>query len=155
MPDNNSTLRTGDGGYAVTKVRDLGDGTMAPSVYVENITSGATATVKFASVAASSTNNTLVAAVSGKKIRVVQAALNVTADSVVKFQSGTGGTDLTDGMTLYANAPILSITLLAGNNGQLLLSYSANGWFETAASTLLNLNKSGGNVNGVIGYVEV
>ena len=107
--------------------------------------SGATAlTVKWATVAASTSgNNTIVAAVSGKKIRVLQAELVANGTVNVKWQSGASGTDKT------------GLAYMVVNSGY-VLPYSPIGWFETAASTLLNLNLSAAiAVGGVIAYVEV
>ena len=107
--------------------------------------SGATAlTVKWATVAASTSgDNTIVAAVSGKKIRVLQAELIANGTVNVKWQSGASGTDKT------------GLAYMVVNSGY-VLPYSPIGWFETAASTLLNLNLSAAiAVGGVIAYVEV
>lgn len=93
--------------------------------------------------AASNGNNTLVAAVTGKKIRVV--AYNFMANGTVnaKFQSGAGGTDLT------------GLKYLVVNTG-LVAPFNPVGWFETAASTLLNLNLSAGvAVGGELVYITV
>jgi len=97
--------------------------------------------VTFASVAASSSgNNTAVAAVTGKRIRVHQAFLMATSAVNIKWQTAAGGTDLT-GLGYPAA------------NGGYVLPYSPVGWFETNAGELLNLNLSGAiAVGGVIGY---
>jgi hypothetical protein len=109
-------------------------------------------TVKRAVIAASSGDNTLVAAVSGKKIVVVQAALYSSGDSVVRFESGAGGTALTGQMQLFAKA---GTTLDPGAaTGDMVYPFSPAGWFETGVNALLNLEVSGANVNGVIGYIE-
>jgi hypothetical protein len=110
------------------------------SIYV----AGVACTPKFAAISASSSgNNTIVSAVSSKKIRVI--AFNFIANAAVnaKWQSGAGGTDLTG---LY---------YLAANGG---ISAPLNdyGYFETASNTLLNLNLSGAvAVGGVLTYIEV
>jgi hypothetical protein len=106
---------------------------------------GATAlTPKFAKIAAASNgNNTVVAEVSGKKIRVL--ALQLIASDVVnaKWQSGASGTDLT------------GLAYLVADTG-MVLPYNPLGWFETAASALLNLNLSAAEaVGGCLTYVEV
>ena len=90
-------------------------------------------------------NNTLVAAVASKKIRVISLVLVATGGAnTVKLQSGAGGTDLTGAMAL------------AATTGQLVLQRNDAGWCETAAATLLNLNLSAGTaVGGVLGYVTV
>jgi hypothetical protein len=99
---------------------------------------------KFAVIAAASSgNNTLVAAVSDKKLRVLALTLSASAAVNAKFQSAAGGTDLTG---LY---------YLAANGG-VVLPYNKLGWFETAASALLNLNLSAAvAVGGCLTYIEV
>lgn len=106
---------------------------------------GSTAlTPKFAKIAAASSgDNTLVAAVTSKKIRVL--AYNFIANGTVnaKFQSGASGTDLTGLKYCVANMGICA-------------NYNPVGWFETASNTLLNLNLSGATaVGGELVYVEV
>lgn len=93
--------------------------------------------------AASSGDNTIVAAVTGKKIRV-HAVFLVAAGAVnVRFESGASGTALTGQMNCAAN-------------GGFVLPYNPVGWFETAAATLLNLELSGAtSVDGCIVYSEV
>jgi hypothetical protein len=111
----------------------------------DTIYSGATAlTPKFATIAASSSgNNTLIAAVASKKIRVLSLSLMSNGTVNAKFQSGAGGTDLTG---LYYTA---------ANTG-FVLPFNPVGHFETASNTLLNLNLSGAvAVGGQITYVEV
>lgn len=103
-----------------------------------------TVTPKFAVIAAAASgNNTLVAAVASKKIRVL--AYNFIANGSVnaKFQSGASGTDLTG----------LKYCVV---NGGLVAPFNPVGWFETAVNTLLNLNLSGAvAVGGELTYVEV
>lgn len=116
------------------------------ALMTDKIMSATTAlTPKFAKIAASSSgNNTLVSAVTSKKIRVL--AYNFTAAGAVnaKFQDGAGGTDLT-GLT-YCDA--------AGAGK--VAGFNPVGWFETSSNTLLNLNLSGAvAVGGELVYVEV
>jgi len=105
---------------------------------------GVIVTPKFVAIAASgSGNNTLLAAVSSKKIRVLAAWLIANGTVNAKFQSGAGGTDLT------------GLAYLIVNTG-LVLPYNPAGWFETAATTLLNLNLSAAiAVGGSLTYIEV
>ena len=101
--------------------------------------------VKFALVAAASSgDNTLVAAVTGKKIRVLSGSLTMTGTAVtIRFESAAGGTALTGAMT-----PLQGTTIA--------LPFSPVGHFETAASALLNLELGGAQgVGGWITYVEV
>jgi hypothetical protein len=106
---------------------------------------GAAVTPKYAAIAASTSgNNTLVAAVTGKKIRVL--AYNLMGNGAVnaKFQSGAGGTDLT------------GLKYVAAAGGGICAPYNPVGWFETGSNTLLNLNLSAAvAVGGEIVYVEV
>ena len=101
-------------------------------------------TPKFTAISASTGgNNTIVAAVATKKIRVLQAFL-VSAGSVnTRFESGADGTALTGQMNLVANTGYS-------------LAFSPVGLFETAASTLLNPELSAGvSVDGSLVYIEV
>jgi hypothetical protein len=102
-------------------------------------------TPKFAVIdAASSGDNTLVAAVTGKKLRVLAAFFTMTGTAVtIRFESGAGGTALTGQMT--------------PSQGQtIVLPFNPLGWFETAAAALLNLELGGAqSVDGALVYVEV
>lgn len=114
-------------------------------IATDAIQDGLTAcTPKFAVIAAgTSGNNTLVAAVTGKKIRVL--AYNFISSGTVnaKFQSGATGTDLTGLKYCVANSGIVA-------------PFNPVGWFETAAATLLNLNLSAATtVGGELVYVEI
>lgn len=103
-------------------------------------------TPKFAAIAASSIgNNTIVAAVTAKKIRVLDYLLIGNGAVNAKFQSGAGGTDLT-GLHYIASA----------GQGANAGGFSPVGKFETASGALLNLNLSGAvAVGGWLVYVEV
>lgn len=94
--------------------------------------------------AAGAGDNTLVAAVTAKKIRVLAAVLVASGGAnTVRFESGAGGTALTGQMDLAAD-------------GQLVLPLNGFGWFETAAAALLNLELSAATlVAGAIVYEEV
>lgn len=88
-------------------------------------------------------NNTIVAAVTGKIIRVYQVILMSDAALTVRFQSGAGGTDLTGNMPLAANVGFSS-------------GWCPVGHFETTEGVLLNLFTSAiGNVDGWLVYGEV
>lgn len=105
---------------------------------------GTVVTPKFAAIAAASSgNNTLIAAVTSKKIRVLAVAFMANGTVNAKFQTGAGGTDLTGLFYMVANTGAA-------------LPYNPAGWFETASNTLLNLNLSGAvAVGGCITYIEV
>jgi hypothetical protein len=89
-------------------------------------------------------DNTLVAAVAGRQIRVLGFALVATGGAnTVRFESGAGGTALTGQMDL-------------GADGQLVPGFSPTGWFQTAAGALLNLELSAATaVAGWLVYVLV
>lgn len=101
-------------------------------------------TPKFAAISASSSgDNTLVAAVSGKKIRVISCMLIASAAVTVRFEDGAGGTALTGQMDLAANAGAV-------------MPQAELGWFEGSSNTLLNLELSSAvQVSGCLVYVEV
>tara|TARA_R100000306_G_C4356497_1_gene132999 strand:+ start:347 stop:700 length:354 start_codon:yes stop_codon:yes gene_type:complete len=93
--------------------------------------------------AASSGNNTLVAAVTGKKIRVLAAFFTMTGTAVtIRFEDGADGTALTGQMGPTAGQTIV-------------LPFNPVGWFETSDATLLNLELSGSqSVDGALVYIE-
>jgi hypothetical protein len=92
---------------------------------------------------ASAGNTTLVAAVAGRKIRVLSFFLVSAGTVIAAFQSGAGGTALTGAMPLVASSVVP-------------VSYNPLGWFETAVATLLNLNLSAAvGVRGALVFVEV
>lgn len=99
---------------------------------------------KFAKIAAAgSGNNTVVAAVAGKKIRVLGYKLSAVGTVNAKWQSAAGGTDLTGLNYMVANT-------------QVVVPYNPAGWFETIAGELLNLNLSAAiAVGGELVYVEI
>jgi hypothetical protein len=101
-------------------------------------------TPKFAVIDdASSGDNTIVAAVSGKKIRVLSYVLVAAGTVTARFESGAAGTALTGQMSL-----VDAVGVSAG--------FSPVGHFETAVDALLNLELSGAvSVDGHLTYVEV
>lgn len=106
--------------------------------------SGVVGPVKRAAVSAAVLgNNTLVAAVTGKSIRVVAAVLVASGGAnTVRLESDADGTALTGQMDLAAD-------------GQLVLPYNPAGWAATVAGELLNLELSAATaVEGVVLYVE-
>jgi hypothetical protein len=93
--------------------------------------------------AATSGDNTIVAAVTAKKIRVHSLFLVAAGAVTARFESGAGGTALTGQMSFAAN-------------GGIAMPFNEGGWFETAAGSLLNLELSGAiSVDGGLSYVEV
>lgn len=120
-------------------------GRVSSSDETSTIYNGTTAlTPKYAVISASSSgNNTIVAAVTSKKIRVIAYNFIANGSVNVKFQSGAGGTDLT------------GLKYCTTNTG-LVAGYNPVGWFETASNTLLNINLSGAvAIGGELVYVEV
>ena len=119
--------------------------TITAKLATDAIQNGTTAlTPKFAIIdAATSGDNTLLAAVASKKIRVLSLYL-VSAGTVnVRFESGAGGTALSGQMNLVVNTGFV-------------LPFNPIGWFETASNTLLNLELSAAvSVDGGFTYVEV
>jgi hypothetical protein len=157
MVDSGGTEITDTTAHAVKVMQVKSDGT-AVATAVDNTTDNigcalqtdvimndlTALTPKFAKIAASSSgNNTLVAAVSSKKIRVL--AYNFISNGTVnaKFQDGASGTDLTGLKYCVANMGICA-------------PFNPVGWFETSATTLLNVNLSGAvAIGGELVYVEV
>lgn len=94
--------------------------------------------------AAATPDNTLVAAVTGKKIRVLAMFAIMTGTAVtIRFESGAGGTALTGQMT-------------PSQGGGFVLPFNPVGWFETNSGELLNLELGGAqSVDGVLVYCEV
>ncbi len=93
--------------------------------------------------AAGSGDNTLVAAVSGKKIRVMSLFAVASSAVTVAFESGASGTALTGQMNV-------------GANGSIVMPFNPDGWFETVAAALLNMELGGGvSVDGCLTYVLV
>lgn len=105
---------------------------------------GVTSTIQRAVIDNAATpNNTIVAAVTSKKIRVTSLFMVAGGAVTARFQSGAGGTALTGQMVMAAN-------------GVLSLPHNPAGWFETAAGQLLNLELSAAvSVDGALNYVEV
>jgi hypothetical protein len=93
--------------------------------------------------AASSGDNTLVAAVTDKKIRVLEFTLVVASAVTVRFESAASGTAITGVMSLAANAGIST-------------TWCPVGHFETISGQLLNLELGGAvQVSGWLVYQEV
>lgn len=99
--------------------------------------------IKYAAIAAgSSGDNTVLAAVTDKRIRVLSVFIVAAAAVTAKFQSGAGGTDLTGAASLAAN-------------GGYVLPFNEGGWFQTDPATLLNLSLGGAvSVAGCMSYIE-
>lgn len=105
---------------------------------------GALLTVKYAPIAATASGNaTVVPAVAGKKVRVLEYALVTSAAAAVKFTDAAGGAGLTGVLTL-------------GANGGIGAAFCPVGLFETSAGNALVLNVGAtATVGGHLAYVEV
>lgn len=140
-----STNNIGDVDVLTQPARAATTDTITAKLATDTIQNGTTAlTPKFAIIDhATSGDNTILAAVTSKKIRVISLFLIAAGAVNVRFESGTGGTALTGQMNLSAN-------------GGFVLPFNPVGWFETASNTLLNMELSGAtSVDGCLQYVEV
>jgi hypothetical protein len=134
-------------------------GSVAARLDASSMSDGAgTALVpKFAAIAAASSgDNTIVAAVSAKKIRVLafrlKAATASSAAVACYWRNGAGGSALEGGAS---NTTPLDKTGAAGAGGE-TAQFNPVGWFETSSNTALVLNLSAAQaVTGSITYVEV
>lgn len=117
---------------------------IAAALQTDAIMNGLTAlTPAFAVIdAASSGDNTLIAAAASKVTRVHAAFLVAAAAVTVRFESGASGTALTGQMNVAANSGFV-------------LPFNPLGWFQTGTNTLLNLELSGAtSVDGCIVYSQ-
>lgn len=120
-------------------------GRVSGSLETSTIYNATTAlTPKFAKIAVSSSGaNTIIAAVTSKKLRVL--SYNIMANAAVnaKWQSHVAPTDLT------------GLKYMAANGG-ICAPFNPVGWFETVAGEALDLNLSGAQaVGGEVVYIEV
>ncbi len=94
---------------------------------------------------ATSGNNTLVAAVADKKIKVLSVCLVATAAVTVRFESGADGTALSGVISLDAKSGFI-LPAPADPSCH---------WFETGVNTLLNMELGGAvQVSGMLTYYE-
>ena len=98
--------------------------------------------LRYAVISAASTDNTVVAAVTGQCIRVLAYTLVVTGAATARFESGTAGTALTGQMPFAAN-------------GGVSAPYNPQGHFQTLSGGLLNLELSANAAHGHLTYVLV
>jgi len=105
---------------------------------------GSTVTIQRAAISvATSGDNTLVAAVAGKKIKVLSVKLIVSGAVDLCFESGAGGEALTGVMSMAQD----------GNGFVLPATQPGFHWFETAAGQALNLDLSDAvQVSGCLSY---
>ncbi len=97
--------------------------------------------IKYAAIdVATSGNNTLVAAVAGKKIRILAVILIAAGTVIARFESAADGTAMSGQMNL-------------GITSGFCLPYSEAGWGETIVGELLNLELGGAiSVDGMLVY---
>ncbi len=102
------------------------------------------ADIKYAKIdVASSGDNTLVAAVVGKKILLISCLMISSGSVNVAFEDGASGTALSGQMNLTANSGFTA-------------PFNEGGWCITSVNTLLNLELSGAtSVDGFLTYVEI
>ena len=100
--------------------------------------------IKYSTISGNTSgDNTVVAAVTGKKIRVLSLYVITTDAATVAFESGASGTALTGDVPCAAN-------------GGFVLPFNSGGWFETAASALLNMELNAvSQTSGALSYIEV
>lgn len=132
----------GGGSYVDVKVNP--SGALATDASGSSIDIKNSQVIKFASVSISASgDNSIVAAVTSKKIKVLSCTLVSSGIVSVKWRSGT--TDLSGAMPLVANS---GFVLPASAPGQ-------GHYLETAVNTALNINLSGAvQVSGLISYYE-
>ncbi len=101
----------------------------------------------YAPIAASSSgDNQIVAAATGKKIRVVSYVLVASGGVSAKFTDGPAGSNLTGAMLLAASQQVSGAPMPYQFGGQ-------SGHFETSTGNALTLNLTGATaVNGHLAY---
>lgn len=99
--------------------------------------------VKYAVIAATTTSgdNTIVAAVSGKKIRVLNYVVLSSGNSTITWESN--------------NTTALSGAMNTQAMDQLVSGYSSDGHFETVAGEALTAAIGGNAYQGHLSYIEV
>lgn len=105
---------------------------------------GTQVTLKYATINVLNTSNTVIVnAVTDKRIRVMSIMLISRSTNNATIQSGSSS-----GVSLHGAA------YLAANVG-FVLNFHPNGWFQTATSTLLNINTTAADsIGGCITYLE-
>lgn len=100
----------------------------------------------YVSVAASQTDSAVVAAFTGKRIRVIAAALNQgdTTPSTVTFTSKPAGSGVA-----------ISLAFKGAANALLTLPDIDSGWFQTVVGEGLSVTTGAGSTTGVLVVYEV
>lgn len=101
--------------------------------------------VKFAAIsAASSGDNSIVAAVASQKVTVLAYAFVASSAVTITWKSDVGG-----------SATALSGAMAIAANSGVSVPYSPTGYFQTASGKALNLNLSGAiQVSGYVVYIQ-
>lgn len=139
-----STNIINSAGWVLSIANTSGIKTFATLETAQMSSNGVALTAGYAVIAASGTDNTIVAAVATKKIRVL--AFNMISQVGVnaRFQSGTGASNLLTG------------TYFISSNGGLVAGYNPMGWFESSGNNLLNLKLSAAtSIGGSLTYLEI
>lgn len=146
-----------DGGFRRTAPDSVGLGALvtsgaaganAPVTGQVTDPAGVALTPKFkpANIAAAQTDAAVVAAVAGKKIRVLG----------VVFVTGATATNLTFNSKPAGAGTAVSPLFANGANGGATLPFADSGWFETVAGEGLSATTGAGSTTGIqVVYVEV
>ena len=98
---------------------------------------------KYAVIEATPGDNELVAAVSGKSIKVFSYVIIPTASTATaRFESGAGGTALTGVIDLNSDIPMSA-------------DFNPGGHFQTEKGDALSLEVANNNIRGHLTYMEV
>ena len=131
-------------GWIVSVANTSGIKTFTTLETAQMSSNGIALTAGYAVINASGTDNTIVSAVTTKKIRVLAFNLMSSFGNNAIFQSGTGVSNLLTG------------TYFIGSNGGLVAGYNPVGWFESSGNNLLNLKLSQAqSVGGSLTYLEI
>ena len=132
------------GGWVFSQSNTSGLKVFATLETAQMSSNGVALTAGYAIINASGTNNTIVSAVSAKKIRVLSFNMMSSVGNNAIFQSGTGASNLLTG------------TYFMGSNGGIVAPYNPVGLFESSGGNLLNLKLSAAqSVGGVLTYLEI
>ena len=155
LPTDQSVIPVSDNSGSLTVDQSRTSSSIEASLSTDAIMAAGTAlTPKFAKISCSTSGeNTLVAAVTSKKIRVLSLALTVVGTALsIYFKDGAAGTAIfADGTN-----PIPLDKTGATGAGGLVLGFNPTGWMQSASGAALILNLSTAQaVAGALTYVEV
>ena len=155
LPTDQSVIPVSDNSGSLTVDQARTSSSIEASLSTDAIMAAGTAlTPKFAKISCSTSGeNTLVAAVTSKKIRVLSLALTVVGTALsIYFKDGAAGTAIfADGTN-----PIPLDKTGATGAGGLVLGFNPTGWMQSASGAALILNLSTAQaVAGALTYVEV